>query len=202
MKFTTRNINKVYATATLAEIREGKRWYAQANKDCKAIAAKHDMPLHIVVGVVSALSPNNKWSRNVVNADDVITAFLNGDAIESVKVSTYNTMKAKAWTILEAMPEGHEVPAILNGQKIKSFYACIMGFDTCCVDGHARNIAYGERIGLTDAALTIGKAEYTALQELYRRAAKQLSKRYDTSLTAYEVQAVTWVAWRRSHGIQ
>ena len=69
------------------------------------MAIKHDVPVYIAVAVIAALSPNNKWSRNLVNADALIGAFINGDGIDSVKVSTYHKMKAKAWDILAARPD-------------------------------------------------------------------------------------------------
>ena len=65
-------------------------------------------------------------------------------------------MKRKAWSILEQMPDHDKIISILNGQKIVS-YRNIMGDDTCTVDGHARNIYYGERLGLTDDRTNIGK---------------------------------------------
>lgn len=192
---TVANILAIYKLANADEVKHGMTWYHVAKCECQKIADKHDISLHIAVGVVAALSPNNKWDRNITNADDLIGAFMRGDHIESVKVSTYHTMRAKAWGILEAMPDYSETKTILNGQKIVCFYENIMGEDTCTIDGHARNIAYGERVGLTDDKTNIGKKEYAMLQDLYRHAAKQCG------IKAYEMQAITWVAWRRIHNI-
>lgn len=194
------NIKVVFNMATPAEIKAGIVWYAEAQKTAQQISVDNDLPLHIVVGVVAALSPNNKWDRNVINARDLIEAFLAGESVESVKVSTYNTMKLKAWSILTDMLDESEVASRLNGQKIVAFYRCIMGEDACCVDGHARNIYYAERVGLTDAKTNIGKKEYATISAAYVEAAAELSKR-GRKLSAYEVQAITWTAWRRVHGI-
>ncbi|MEK9955023.1 MAG: hypothetical protein VW577_06405, partial [Pelagibacteraceae bacterium] len=131
----------------------------------------------------------------------LIRAFLNGDDVETVKVSTYHTMKRKAWSILELMPEQDEVIRILNGQKIVSFFSNIIGEDTCTVDGHAKNIYYGERHGLTSDKSNIGKKEYAMIQEAYVNAGKQV--RFNgRPLKAFEMQAITWVTWRRIHGIK
>ena len=54
---------------------------------------------------------------------------------------------------------------MLNGRKIVCFYENIMGEDTCTIDGHARNIAYNERVNLTDNKTNIGVKEYANLQE-------------------------------------
>ncbi|MBL4704350.1 MAG: sensor histidine kinase, partial [Flavobacteriales bacterium] len=62
---------------------------------------------------------------------------------------------------LDAMPDLNGVIEILNGQKIVSFYRNIMGDDTCTVDGHARNIYYNQREGLTsDKTIADMQAKY------------------------------------------
>lgn len=198
---STENILFVYKLSTPEEKLEGVLWYARAQTTCLLIAEELDVPLHIVVGVCAALSPNNKWDRNIDNTLDLIRAFLNGDDVETVKVSTYNAMKRKAWSILEEMPDQDEVIKILNGQKIVSFFCNIMGEDTCTVDGHAKNIFYGERHGLTSDKSNIGKKEYATIQEAYVKAANQVMLN-GRRLKAFEMQAITWVAWRRIHGIK
>ena len=195
------NILAIYKLATPEEKRDGIVWYADALRDCTRIATDLELPVHIVTGVCAALSPNNKWDRNIVNARDLCAAFVNGDGMDSVKVSTYHKMKSKAWCILEAMPDHDGVIAILNGQKIVSFYNNIMGDDTCTIDGHARNIAYGERVGLTDDKTNIGVKEYRTLQTDYVSAAKR-TRVNGRALKAFELQAITWVTWRRIHNIK
>jgi hypothetical protein len=195
------NILAVYRQATPNEKRDGVVWYAEALASCMNISNDTTVPLHIVVGVCAALSPNNKWDRNVQNARDLIVAFINGDYIDSVKVSTYHAMKRKAWGILEAMPDHDGVIALLNGQKIVSFYRNIMGDDTCTIDGHARNIYYGERVGLTNDKSNVGKREYAEIQSAYVKAGKKV-RLNGRSLKAFEMQAITWVAWRRIHNIK
>ena len=197
---TVENIIKIYDMATPEEKRDGVVWYAEALASCNRIAIDNGVPLYIVVGVCAALSPNNKWDRNIVNTGDMVQAFINGDDMDSFKVSTYHKMKQKAWGIFEAMPKTEEeVMVLLNGQKIVSFFQNIMGHDTCTVDGHARNIAYGVREGLT-GSISIGKKEYATLQDEYVKAGKK--KRINgRPLKAFEMQAITWVVWREKHGI-
>ena len=59
----TRNILKVYNQATQSEIDHGMTWYADAKSDAQSMADKYELPLHIVVGVIAALSPTNRWER-------------------------------------------------------------------------------------------------------------------------------------------
>ena len=197
---TVENIVAIYRLATPEEKRDGVVWYATALAECNRIALDYEVPLHIVVGVCASLSPNNRWERNIINTRDMVQAYVTGDNIDSFKVSTYHAMKQKAWSILEAMPETEaEVIAILNGQKITSFFQNIMGYDTCTIDGHARNIAYNVREGLT-GSISIGKKEYATLQAEYVKAGKKV-RLNGRALKAVEMQAITWVAWRRIHGL-
>ena len=70
-----------------------------------------------------------------------------------------------------------------------------MGEFNVTIDGHARNIAYNERIGLTDDKTNIGVREYKALQEAYKEAAN------DAGIMPYQLQAITWRVWRDRYGI-
>ena len=190
------NIVSVYRDADETQHAEGLLWYEQAKREAYHIAMKHDVPVYIAVAVIAALSPNNRWSRNVTNADALIGAFVSGDGLLSVKVSTYNKMKQKAWDILAARPDYDGAKAMLKGQKITSFFCDIMGEFNVTIDGHARNIAYGERVGLTDDRTNIGVREYRALQAAYEEAARRVG------LMPYQLQAITWRVWRDRHGIK
>ena len=193
---TTKNIIAIYKLAKPSEIYDGLSWYINAKKDCQEIADKFKIPLHISVSQVSALSPNNKWDRNIINAHDLIEAFIDGNDMDSIKVSTYHKMKQKAWSILEAMPSYDETVTILNGKKIVSFFKNIMGDESeITIDGHARNIYYNDKQGLTTPNTNIRKSEYADIQKAYQRASKKLG------IKAYELQAITWVTWKRIHNI-
>ena len=189
------NIVACYKTADDDQRAGGMAWYSKAQCAAYDIAAKYDIAVYIVVAVISALSPNNKWLRNLSNADALIGAFLRGDGIDAVKVSTYHKMKQKAWDILAARPDYDTAKAMLKGQKITSFFCDIMGEFNVTIDGHARNIAYAEKVGLTDDRTNIGKLEYRALQAAYEEAARQLG------LMPYQLQAITWRVWRDRWGI-
>ena len=189
------NIISVYRDADEKQHAEGLVWYPNAQKAAYHIAVKYDIAVYIVVAVIAALSPNNKWTRNLVNADALIGAFIRGDGIDSVKVSTYSKMKQKAWDILAVRPNYDGAKTMLKGQKITSFFCDIMGEFNVTIDGHARNIAYGERVGLTDDRTNIGVREYHALQAAYDEAARRVG------LLPYQLQAITWRVWRDRHGI-
>lgn len=188
------NILNIYDLANKAEIVDGLQWYKNANDICRDIASDTDLQLHVVVGVMAALSPSNKWDRNIIDCKQVIAAFQRGDSVESVKTCTYNNMKLKAWRILTEQGDVDNVATILNGAKITDFYHCILGHNVCVIDGHAYGIAFNQRLSMK-AVPNIGKKLRRELQEVYIAAAKQ------RGIKAYEMQAVTWVVWRRIHGV-
>ena len=123
-------------------------------------------------------------------------AWINGEDLTDFKVSCYNTMKAKAWSILEDdLTEDDDILTRLNGQKIRSFYSNIRGLDEVTIDGHALNIALGIRQGLTTDKTNMSKKVYRERQEDYVKAAKRVK------IKPHELQAITWTTWKREHGI-
>lgn len=205
------NIMATYNRATTEEKVAGAGWYKEAWSACSDMSKRFDVPLAVITGVVAALSPNNRWERNLGDAERLIAAYLNGDDVLSVSVSTYNAMRAKGWKICAIASEQHQhatadqlneaILEELRGQKIKSFYSNIMGLPGCTIDGHARNIAYNERLALTGGKFTLGKVEYVVLQEMYQEAAAIVSADLGVELQASVMQAITWVTWRRIHKI-
>jgi len=191
-----RNILKTYRKATHSDIASGVEWYDRAKREAKGISKELGLPIATVVGVMAALSPNNRWERNVKDTYVMCKAFVEGYDIEDFKVSTYNAMKQKAWSILEdRLSVDGDILSRLNGQKIRSFYSNIIGLDEVTVDGHALNIARGYREGLTSDKTNIGKKLYKELQEAYVKAAKR------AGVAPHEMQAITWTVWKREHNI-
>jgi hypothetical protein len=61
---SVRNILKVYNQSTGCERLNGANWYYVAQGQALDISTRLKLPLHIVTGVIAALSPNNKWDQN------------------------------------------------------------------------------------------------------------------------------------------
>ena len=193
------NILRVHAEAAYDELEHGLTWYSQAKDTCQGIADRTELPLRVVVGVLAALSPTNRWERNVIDAAALCTAFVTGGYMEDVSVCTYKKMKEKAWTILEAAPvlgvkDTWAIAEILKGPKITDFFWCIMGFDTCVIDGHAWCIANDDRRTMQEVP-NIGKKLRNEIQDAYQEAGKEVG------ITAYQMQAITWVTWKRIHNV-
>ena len=191
-----RNILKTYRIATVSDVADGVEWYDRAKRMAAWIAKETGIPETTVIGVMAALSPNNRWERNCKDALTMCQAWINGDTTDDFKVSCYNTMKQKAWSILEDdLTTDEDILSRLNGQKIRSFYSNIRGLDEVTIDGHALNIARGKREGLTSDKTNMGKKQYRELQAAYVTAAKRVK------VKPHELQAITWTTWKRIHNI-
>lgn len=191
-----KNILTVYNSASADDAKAGVNWYDAANDCAQAIADDYGLPLHIVAGVIAALSPTNKWSRNMADACNMCDAFVAGGYEVDVTVCTYKTMRAKAWGILEACGDYDKTLALLKGPKISDFYRCIMlDRSACCIDGHAWCIAHNDRRTMQEVP-NIGVKARRELQAAYAEAGASVG------VPAYVMQAVTWCAWRTKWGIK
>lgn len=199
----TRYIKAMLMLASEADIHEGKEWYRRAYELARRLMATYDVTLGQAVGVIAALSPNNKWERNCQDAESLIKAYWVGADPLLVKVCTFNKNKQKAIDILNLSTDvddiefSHSIQAILSGRKVVAFYRCIMGFDdTVCVDGHAYAIWIGERIPTTKTP-SISAPLYQTITRAYVNVAKDSPTICGEKLTPAQVQAVTWVTYRR-----
>ena len=196
MSQPVRNILKVYRRATTEDIANGISWYDRAKYFAQTISDRNKVHLNTVIGVMAALSPNNKWERNVKDCERMVNAWIEGEDLEDFKVSCYNTMKQKAWSILDDnLTSDTEILTRLNGQKIRSFYSNIRGLEEVTIDGHALNIVLGRVQGLTSDKTNMSKGVYIEMQKHYVRAAKRVD------IAPHVLQAITWTTWKREHNI-
>jgi hypothetical protein len=191
-----------YHLSTDLERSNGKNWYRQAHTAALDLSASYPLGVIKSAGVISALSPNNKWARNLRDADRLIDAFFEYGPLVASKtvVCTYGSNLQKAITILKLdQPTTEDVDAILNGQKVRAFYHCILG-DTqaVCVDGHAYSIWAGELI-TTPKTPKISPRLYSQISKDYRAAA-QIVSTTSQSVTPSELQAITWLTHKRLNG--
>ena len=194
---TASNILAVFELATAAELVHGETWYPSALKVAKQLAKTYGVHEAEAAGVIAALSPRNKWERNLQDAESLIAAWVKGGAEAALltKVCTFTGNKAKAVRILEAgVLTDADVLAILSGPKLREFYSCIRGLPDVCIDGHAYSIWTGGRVTLADVP-RIGVKLRREIKNAYAEAAAA------AGISPSEMQAVTWCAWRRIHGV-
>tara|TARA_R100001082_G_scaffold106794_1_gene80001 strand:+ start:1775 stop:2401 length:627 start_codon:yes stop_codon:yes gene_type:complete len=205
------NIKGVYYLSKAYEKKHGEIWYKVANKSCGAIAKKTQMHSAIVVGVLSALSPNNKWERNIIDTENICMAYKSDIPLDEVKVCTYNANREKAIKILGILKSGssdleNDIRTILNGNKVKAFFDCIYNYETnkttVCIDGHAKAIYIGEKFALSSNSSNVTNKQYRIISQAYINATKEINESEGTSYLPYQIQAITWVAWRRIHNIK
>jgi len=201
MRANTRHISGILQLASEADILEGKLWYQRAyDLGVKLIHAYDGLTLGQAVGVIAALSPNNKWERNCNDAEAMIKTWSIGGDYNAIKVCTFNKNKKKAIDILSLDMESVDteaIPGILSGQKVVAFYRSIMGDkNAVCVDGHAYAIFIGERIA-TSRTPSITPKLFETIQRAYKLVADRSHSLCGVTLTPTQVQAVTWVTYRR-----
>lgn len=192
----------VFFSANLAEQQEGLGWYARADAIARSLADRYlHGDYYVAAAVIAALSPNNRWERNVTDAEALIRTFTLGEDYDALKVCTFSKNKAKAIEILK----GAAPLDVLSGRKVRSFYQCIIGQDDVCVDGHAYAIWLGQHVPTTKTPKISDKL-YDQISQDYRTAARQINEITGCYYQASQVQAITWVAWRnlvkRTKGVQ
>ncbi len=187
MALHTRNITRVFREADADLIAEAIAWYSDARLIADALAAKHALPVHVVAGVLAALSPLNSWGNNVNLAARMLAS---GGTLDRGYLSA-NLAKAR-----RIIAEG-TIDA-LGGLKVNNFYLSIItgGADGITIDRHAYCLAHNDR-SVTNDIPKLSRKRYDEIADKYRRASVILSREYGMPLSPAVVQAVTWVVWRR-----
>ena len=182
------NILAVYNQASKEEMRAGIGWYADARDEADRLAETYGLTLNQTAGIIAAVSPGLRWENNAETAERIIRK----EALTGLGVRWYDGV-GKAKRIVR----GHNPDVVLKGNKVKAFYACILNPDNAlsvCIDGHAYAIWQGTRVTLDDVP--------SLTDRLYHRiAGDYLAVAKLVKLSPCQLQAITWVAWRRMHNV-
>jgi hypothetical protein len=176
------NLLAWYRRATPEQVAAGRAWYGAAHDICESITRETGIDTRIVAAVVSALSPRNKWNRNLVDARNLCHAYVRGWRPEDVTVCTFNTNRAKAWRFLEQH-------AWTNGPKTTAFVDNIyhpttstrVTVDVWAVRAYCNDLS-------TDAAIT--PKQYATIEAAYIEAATIVGIR------PMDLQAIVWTVVR------
>ena len=183
------NLLRWFNAAKAEEYKAGINWYSEAQQFTHNLAKAYDLDPYKVAGVVSALSPNNKWERNKIDAETVVKAHLSGIGPDSVKVCTYNANKNKAFEILKGNTE-----ITAKSPKTHAF-AMNVGLNSpehITVDKwHLRACVVGPVDGIEDCAESCTAVQYRRVEAITASLAK------DLDLAGYELQAIIWVTIKR-----
>lgn len=189
LSVSTRNITRVFRAATPADRAAGQGWYVSAHQ----IAATFDPTDPVrAAAVIAVLSPLLSWPRNVVEASNVYAGR---------PVRTLGPNADKARRILAGADPEH----IVSGPKVRAFWQTIADPaepSAVVIDRHAIDIAAGRVLGDKIRGTHLRRAgAYDEVADKYRRAARRLSGEFGVRITPAEVQATTWVYWRREHAV-
>ena len=172
-------IKKTLRKLNGAQLREAKTWYDRLHDHCHLIAGIYSVPYWKVAGIISALSPNNKLNRNLIDAENLIKLGA------SAKVCTYNENKEKALKILNAATIS-EVYAVFKGRKTLSFFDNIVN-------------PQSERVTIDVWMIRVFGIQGSLTDKRYRDAEASISS-YASKIGVkpMELQAMLWTAQRGS----
>ena len=176
------NILATYKQATDDEMSGGLAWYFEANAIARELG---NGDVEFGAALLAVLSPLEKWERNVAVARLAVAY--------GYPYPTTTDKMGKVTRLLSG-----ETPAdVVSGPKVTAFYNNILdpSGDHVTIDRHAIDIAFG--VVHTDKSRPAGTKKLIAeLSDAYRNVAATLN------IVPLELQAITWVAWRRMKGIK
>ena len=189
-KISTRNVTRVFRLATEAQIAAGLDWYTDAHSVAQTMATAHGVSVAQAAGIIAALSPLNSWGANVNLANRLIASGGLTSGYLGVGLHKANAILA-----------GTDPLVVLTSSKVRAFYLGILTqgeTDAVCIDRHAYDVASGTRHNDQTRPTVSGK-RYADAAEAYKRAARILSRETGETLSAAQVQAITWKAWRERY---
>lgn len=196
VQLRTRNITRVYRDATDTDRAEGTSWYRNA----RALAEELDPrdPVR-AAAVIAVLSPRISWGVNARLARQAYGQYRASRPIDAPWVFQLPCLRANSRKVL-ALLNGADPDTVVSGPKVRAFWHAIVNPSdprAIVIDRHAFDVAAGEVLDDERRGKLLGrKGAYDGVCDLYTRAARILTKEYG-SLTPVEVQATTWVTWRR-----
>ena len=202
LSVNAREIVAKFTLATSQEVQLGCDWYPSALAIASRISDKYGCSVEVAAGVIAALSPNNRWERNIIDAENIIKCWAAGGTDEdvlAVTCCTYSTMKQKA---LDILTRDIPIVEILNGPKIIEFFNCITNpmLNDVCIDGHAYSVWFGQRLTMKQVP-NIGKKLRQQIKTDYVDACTFINEELNESFTPADIQAITWVTHKRIHNV-
>lgn len=175
----------VLEDATDDEFLAGSGWYAVAGEIAQDIANVAGIDRRHGAGILAALSPNTGWTENIARAHE---------------------FAEEGWTVhfpdalgkASAIFEGDDPASVLGGRKVRSFFANIDRPNkggAVTIDRHAVSIIFGRSLSDREAKILERIGVYTLCASFYRAAARR------AGIAPQQLQAITWLAWRRAKGI-
>jgi hypothetical protein len=184
-EFVKSNIINLYDEIPLDKKTTAITWYNDAHNFCLSVSVRFNIELKLVVGVLAALSPRNKWAHNKKDCIALIKGFADGEDINNITVHTFNRNKLKAWNILSTKVVD------LGGLKVNSFYNNIIN------PSNARDVTidvWAIRVALNNNTFSksITEKQYGLIKEGYIEAFDNLKDKHKYLQTPSQLQAICW----------
>ena len=179
----SKNLDYFFNLATDDEIAQGKEWYKLANQFCNNVAHEFNTTPLIVASVVSALSPRNRWTQNLIDAKKVFKAIEQGKEPEQIKVCTFNRNKFKAFELAKGNIYINE-----SSRKTYNFVRNIAHLDPSALTIDIWHVRACLRQFKAINKANIGKIAYNQIKALTIKKAQKLG------LKGFEYQAIIWIA--------
>ena len=178
-----RNLTKVYARRTEADTLHGLLWYETARVFCSESAARYGHSVATCAAVTAALSPQCRWDRNIIIADDELghRPVSIGGALHS------NIRKAE---ILRDSQAVDTRTVFTSGPKVHAFSLNLAGNrDAITVDTHAVQAAYDD----VQVNVWLKAEPYRVFADAYRAVAQSVN------VAPCDFQAIVWHTWKREN---
>jgi hypothetical protein len=196
-----RNLYALLAQATDDERIDGYMWYPSAHNDAVRMAEHFNLPLWTICQILSVISPQRRWERNVYDCERTIEAHSLPPEERIAYLSSFRIAAPagwqafqRAWQILDGTLE-----LIRKGApKTYDFAKTIESPDTYgatnpVIDSHA-GAAWSDEYHLTPGCYAYSLGLYTKIADAYRTVAAAVG------MMCHQVQAIIWVVRRRLLG--
>ncbi len=183
----TKRIETHVGRATPQELHEGMLWYSDAMSFAQTLSNAFDITKVMAAGIISALSPNNKWERNKVDAWNLCEAYAKGLSLDDFKVCTYNSNKVRAWSIRSG-----ETKITKESRKTYAFALNVGDRDESVVtlDKWMARAFLTTSLKPKKTLESFTPKQYDRLESHFVSVAKRLGYK------PYELQAIVWVVMR------
>ena len=161
-------------------------WYSEANSFCFNLSLIHGIPIRIVAGITSALSPLKRWSQNM----EMVETFLECQeckhtTIQAKKAELIYSMKDFKYGLGENGLDKYIMSA-LGGEKTKAFYSNIMYPQTSgyvVLDSHMLK-------SFNNGKLKVTKNQYQTLSNYF------IQKAFEYQIPVASLQSRIWCKLR------
>jgi hypothetical protein len=186
------------------EILSAGDWYREAHIFSQYLATTYDTTLEIAAGVISALSPRERWERNKRYAETVLDRRNELESLSAENAAEILRMTMRSNVVMAVLiSRGSDIDSTLTGTKRRSFYNNIIApdsSDSVTVDTwmqRAVMILTGWTLKETNSFVVASRTMtggtgvgYIAIAEAARLAASRLN------VIPLKVQALYWIAVR------